>query len=717
MNAPDRHQDELSSERAVNERYLKLAQEWHDHGQHVGGGAVAVPQNAKWVDKAPMMPVPGGPIAPLIGRVALSEPDQDLMADFYIGSCYTPLPEGATVVSWVAGAASLFFEGRAAAMHSPEGLQPHTVAARRSFMTADDRLEDFEDDIEPDAPSGGVFPSPPPPSIPKPPLKAGPAGDEPRPDGAGPPSIPKPPLKAGPAGDEPRPGTTRRSSSVPAVGPASTDSAESAVPPDARAPSAGDEQAHAVERPERAARLLGEALEAPKTGRLPSVLATLQPEQYRLVTWPLGRNLVVQGHPGTGKTIVAAHRAAYLVLPKDTEGERLDKVALVGPTDRWKRYIEPAVRRLVEEGVEVLSLESLVREWADLPSRDLHPVDERWFHSDWKIGRMVDLAARRLESRLRQPKRRGEKARMLVDELVRDTPMHRQVMSQVMSSEDDDLREWLLQAGGYSEVRKDRSFLLLLAAVGMKTGFIGQHSGYQHIVVDEVQDIRPVEWWMLTKLFRDEKPRWSLFGDMNQRRSDFTWESWELLTDRLELAAVGAEPEPPSVLGAGYRSTREILRYADALLPRAMRGHDALRRGPEPHVRPAGPTQVLEAAKQEADRLVIRHRGGSVAVIAWDQGSVQKVERLFLKDGWRLDTTEGRVLRRRLGSVRLTVGRPVEVRGLEFDAVVVVEPADFGGKLGHGELYTSLTRANKELAVVQSKAMPRELRGRGNRIK
>lgn len=490
------------------------------------------------------------------------------------------------------------------------------------------------------------------------------------------------------------------------------------MPPDARAPSAGDEQARAVERPERAARLLGEALEAPKTGRLPSVLATLQPEQYRLVTRPSGQNLVVQGHPGTGKTIVAAHRAAYLVLPKDTDGERLDKVALIGPTDRWKSHIQPAVGRLVEEGVEVLSIESLVREWASLPSRDLHWSGERWFHSDWKIGRIVDLAAGRLDSRLRSLKRRGERARMLVDELVQDTPMHRRAMSRVMSSEDDDLSKWLLHAGDYEEVRKDPSFLLFLAAVGLKTGFIGRHGNYQHIVVDEAQDIRPVEWWMLTKLFRDGiESRWSLFGDMNQRRSDFTWDSWKKLSDCLELTAVDAQRERPIVLGAGYRSTREILRYADALLPRAMRDHDALRRGPVPSVRRVGPTQVLEAAKQTADRLVIRHRGGSVAVIAWDQGSIQKVERLFLKDGWRLDTTKGRVLRRRLDSVRLTVGRPVEVRGLEFDAVVVVEPADFGGKLGHGELYTSLTRANKELAVVHSKAMPRELRGRGNRVK
>ena len=55
-------------------------------------------------------------------------------------------------------------------------------------------------------------------------------------------------------------------------------------------------------------------------------------------------------------------------------------------------------------------------------------------------------------------------------------------------------------------------------------------------------------------------------------------------------------------------------------------------------------------------------------------------------------------------------------RGLEFDGVVVVEPADFPENLGkHGRLYTALTRANKELTVVHSRPLPKAIRGRGRR--
>lgn len=54
-----------------------------------------------------------------------------------------------------------------------------------------------------------------------------------------------------------------------------------------------------------------------------------------------------------------------------------------------------------------------------------------------------------------------------------------------------------------------------------------------------------------------------------------------------------------------------------------------------------------------------------------------------------------------------------EARGLEFDAVVVVEPADFPLNIGrHGPLYTALTRANRELSVVYSRSLPDALRSR-----
>ncbi len=56
---------------------------------------------------------------------------------------------------------------------------------------------------------------------------------------------------------------------------------------------------------------------------------------------------------------------------------------------------------------------------------------------------------------------------------------------------------------------------------------------------------------------------------------------------------------------------------------------------------------------------------------------------------------------------------PQSARGLEFDGVVVVEPAAFDQNVGRdGQLYTSLTRATKELTVVHSQPLPKVLRGK-----
>ena len=274
---------------------------------------------------------------------------------------------------------------------------------------------------------------------------------------------------------------------------------------------------------------------------------------------------------------MAAHRAAFLVLPwdRDDESPRLHRVALVGPTDRWREHIVPTVRNLVDEGVAVLSLESLIREWSRGPRHALHHPTEKELHSRWAIGRIVDAAAHAQQRRLRHFKP-AERLRELVNSLVQDTDIHRMFVPRAGA----DLSEWLLGASDYRNARRDPSYLLFLAAAGIATGQLGAHGNKQHVVVDEAQDIRPVEWWMLSKMFRaGTKERWSLLGDMNQRRSDFTWESWESLADLLQLSAEDAEQLPkPEDLDNGYRSTREILRYAGALLPRGTPKPFALRK-------------------------------------------------------------------------------------------------------------------------------------------
>src|SRR5205814_5202257 len=92
------------------------------------------------------------------------------------------------------------------------------------------------------------------------------------------------------------------------------------------------------------------ALRKGRTGRMGDIVATIQAEQDRVIRADLAGVLVVEGGPGTGKTAVALHRAAYLLY---THRARLtgNGVLVVGPNAVFLRYIEQVLPPLAETGV------------------------------------------------------------------------------------------------------------------------------------------------------------------------------------------------------------------------------------------------------------------------------------------------------------------------------------------------------------------------------
>lgn len=111
------------------------------------------------------------------------------------------------------------------------------------------------------------------------------------------------------------------------------------------------------------------AVSARRTGRMHDIVATIQTEQDQLIRRPLAGAVVVQGGPGTGKTAVALHRAAYLLY---THRERLAKagVLLVGPSLGFLRYIERVLPSLGETGVVMASLGTLYPGVTAVPEAD-----------------------------------------------------------------------------------------------------------------------------------------------------------------------------------------------------------------------------------------------------------------------------------------------------------------------------------------------------------
>ncbi|SDC71961.1 DNA helicase IV [Sanguibacter gelidistatuariae] len=101
------------------------------------------------------------------------------------------------------------------------------------------------------------------------------------------------------------------------------------------------------------------ALAAGRTGRMGDIVATIQSEQDAIIRSDLQGALVVQGGPGTGKTAVALHRAAYLLYAHRRLLER-SGVLLIGPSQSFLRYIDQVLPSLGETGVVSTTISDLI---------------------------------------------------------------------------------------------------------------------------------------------------------------------------------------------------------------------------------------------------------------------------------------------------------------------------------------------------------------------
>ncbi len=672
------HDDDLAFERGVNEQYLRFLTDLVARRPEL---KVAAARNNIWTGASPKATVPSRVIHPVYGRVALDHSDEDLGTSFYIGTWFDD-SDGVVVLSWAAPKARLFFDGRRSADELAADVQ-----ARRSFVHRDTDIEDFVDDLEPGVDLSGVFAPassealviPEAPRVARPRLASGSATSDPpvRP-------APQPSAVAQPAAGA----TDGWAHEKPAEPPAEPQPTPSVPPPEGSL------------RAEAAVRLV---IERPRTGHLVSVLSTLQPDQYRLVTWPDDELLVVQGQPGTGKTIIATHRAAFLTHPEREDGRPLQRVLVVGPTDQYRSHVSGVLDDLGAGGTLVHSIPSLMRTLAGITQKQEPEQDQR-LDTVRVLGRLVDQAARRLTRERRLEGRADRDLQTLVNQLVTDTDTHREATAgSQMASE---LSDWLLSLKSFDNAGRHAHALPFLACAALATRRLNRADTFEHIVVDEAQDVRPLEWRILLGLL-DAGASLSLFGDMNQRRSDWSISSWPDLVDELELASSAAE-FAPEVLTTGYRSTRQILKFANQLLSAQDRIVHAIRDGVDPTVEKVRSADLLARTIQLADELAGKYAPGLVAVVSISPKEISDKLRAL---GWSRGTLQHAWTRDGRTIIPL---HPVLARGLEFDGVVVVEPKQFPQNLGReGLLYTSLTRATKELAVVHAQGLPKGLRAPG----
>ncbi|WEV69795.1 AAA family ATPase [Bifidobacterium sp. ESL0775] len=139
------------------------------------------------------------------------------------------------------------------------------------------------------------------------------------------------------------------------------------------------------------------SLNSKRTGKMTDIVATIQGEQDRIIRAPLDRAIVVQGGPGTGKTAVALHRAAYLLY---THRRRLERsgVLVIGPSSAFLRYINQVLPSLGETGVVSRTIGDLV------PGFSAAGMDKPYAAKLKGEARMANAIANAVAARERVPK-------------------------------------------------------------------------------------------------------------------------------------------------------------------------------------------------------------------------------------------------------------------------------------------------------------------------
>jgi DNA helicase IV len=512
-----------------------------------------------------------------------------------------------------------------------------------------------------------------------------------------------------------------------------------------------------------------------RTGQMRDIVATIQAEQDAIIRAPIESCLVVQGGPGTGKTAVGLHRAAFLLYEHRVRLAR-EGVLVVGPNPVFLRYISQVLPSLGETSATQTTVDGLLSLRFRIAATE--PVAVAAIKGDARMTEVIERGAAdairppadgvTLRFRTRELTIAGADVRTLIDDARRrDAPF---------STQRDRFRQSLIRraydryTGGVAIELDENDFgaalladaqsrkaidacwrsvspvalvrslltqraLLARAADGLLTeseqqmvlrpraaaeawtaddlalideaeSFVkGAPRRFGHVVVDEAQDLSPMQLRMLAR--RARRHSMTVLGDLAQATGPASPTSWEATLTHLGRPANAH----PAELTMGYRLPGAFLALANRLLAEAAPGVSPSRSvradGDPPDVREFAADVLVDAIAEHA--LTLAKEFATVAVVAADA---------------RVDQ-----LRRAIEDLGVVLAEPGEVdpdrplvvlsarfaKGLEFDAVVVVEPAEIVASDTHGVrlLFVALTRAVQHLALAHAEPLPDVLLGAG----
>ena len=503
-----------------------------------------------------------------------------------------------------------------------------------------------------------------------------------------------------------------------------------------------------------------DALRKRRSGSMAQIVATIQAEQSRVLRTDPNTLLIIQGSPGTGKTVVGLHRASWILFNelRRTEVRALtneEPMLIVGPNEAFIQYIKDVLPRLGDLHVAHRSITSFGKE---VDASLIEIPHTRKLKGE---ARMAGLLERGLRQRIVVPSGGlqldedgndvipEEDLKELVDQLsnssyLGDRTSFVSTLTRRFANGDPDRanrierlagRVWpsftaeeflagffgsgtqlLLAANG--NFTTDELLALRRERPGRRTALqwslddrplldhvnallSGPQPQYRHIIVDEAQDLSPMQLMLLSR--RSTTGAFTILGDVAQSTGPWSRGDWNDARQLLQTKL----PTKLLTLEVGYRVPVEIMEFANQLLPVIAPDLEfpmAIRsEGVQPKV-------LLRAATAEQhpidddDGILIAEEisnlideGFNVGVIAL-QEDLLAIQRVLTSLGWKWGTVGDET---GLHSTIVTL-TPQEAKGLEFDATVVVNTGAIArsGHDGLRLLYVALTRATQRLTVV-----------------
>jgi len=514
-------------------------------------------------------------------------------------------------------------------------------------------------------------------------------------------------------------------------------------------------------------------LEKGSSGSLKEIIKTIHASQYDIISSKRGGLHVIQGAPGTGKTVVGVHRASWLLFPGNDEQLKADKVLILGPNAAFIRYIENLVPSLGEDKISHKDLSKLGPNISITVNESLEIAKLKG------SSRMKKLLIKAVKDRLRIPEEdvnftvpgknqninisfesinqrinelRTEKHNYMsgrsafriwllneINDILQGGKGIRKLVSRnsvfIKESDVDSLTEkiWpsmsavnlirdlygsqarLLSAAKDSDFLVNELVMLEKKSINQNDGWSisdialidyvdtllnGQKEIYDYIIVDEAQDLTPMQIESIKK--RSSNGDILLMGDLAQATGVWLYSSWQQLADLL-----GEPISRFDELEFGYRVPKQIFEYATKVLsyidpkikpPRLVR---EVSESPVVNIN----LETLSMYNLVTDIINDKFGEGIVGLIVSDDMLADVCEDLKL---FGMSFTE-------LNSAGLVEGLNVvpvsRQKGLEFDTVVIYEPKAILDipLTGLRHLYVAITRSLNSLHFYCADELPIEL--------